>query len=272
MTIIPIINNKGGVGKTTTTVNIAAGLGRQGQRVLLVDLDSQASASLALGVSRDNLRPSVAEVLFDETSTGEAIRSTSERNVDLITGALRLADADTRLSRVQNRQARLLNVLESVTDRYDYVLVDCPPSTSLLTINALVAADAFLIPASPSYLSLEGVVSLGKVVSTVRRELGEAAPVLGVLLTMVREGDAQAQENIEAVREHYGGKVFNTEIHHDPPLEEAPEAGQSIFRFAPDTRGAREYSALVDEVIDRVDRYSEVYESVNERKRKRASA
>lgn len=266
---IPIINNKGGVGKTTTTVNLAAGLGRTGRRVLVVDLDSQGSASFALGVERDNLKPSAASVLFREKRAEEVVRPTATDNVDVITGSLRLADVDTKLSSVEGREKRLAGTLSGLEETYDSILIDCAPSTSLLTINALVAADAFIIPVAPSYLSLEGVVSLGEVVKNVRMSLGEAAPVLGVLLTMVRRDDKETSAIMNEVRSHYGGKVFDTEIQHDASIEEAPTRGKSVFDYAPDSQGAREYRSLVDEVVDRLDRYGSVYGTVNEKQAKR---
>jgi chromosome partitioning protein len=266
---IPIINNKGGVGKTTTTVNLAAGLGRAGRRVLVVDLDSQGSASFALGIDRDNLTPSTASVLFGEKAPSDVVRSTHTENVDVLTGSMRLADTDTKLSSSKGREKRLIEALSPVEERYDNILIDCAPSTSLLTINALVAADAFIIPVSPSYLSLEGVVSLGEVVNNVRQGMGEAAPVLGVLLTMVHRDDEQTRAIIDEVRKHYGGKVFDTEIRDDPAIEKAPTLGQSIFDYAPDSQGAQEHQALVDEVLERLDRYGSVYGTVKEKKSER---
>jgi chromosome partitioning protein len=265
---IPIINNKGGVGKTTTTVNLAAGLGREGRSVLVVDLDSQGSASLALGTDRDDLTPSTAAALFRERAPGEIIRATPTENVDVMPGSLELANTDTRLSGVDGREERLLEVLSAIEDRYDNILIDCAPSTSLLTVNALVAADAFIIPLSASYLSLEGVVSLGRVVKKVRMEVGEAAPVLGVLLTMVDRDDEETRAIIGEVRSHYGGKVFDTEIGHHPALEEAPTRGQSIFDYAPTSKGASAYQAVTDEVLDRLGRYGSIYEAVNEKSRR----
>jgi chromosome partitioning protein len=256
---IPVINNKGGVGKTTTTVNLAAGMGRMGRRVLVVDLDSQGSASFALGIERDQLEPSTAAVLFEEHSASEVVRSTATENVDVLPGSMRLADTDTRLSSVDGRENRLANVLAEIRPEYDTILIDCAPSTSLLTVNALVAADGFIIPVAPSYLSLEGVVSLGEVVKKVRLGLGQAAPVLGVLLTMVQNDDEQTRAIKTQVRDHYGGKVFDTEIRTDAALEKAPTVGKSVFDYAPDSQGAQQYKALVDEVIERVDRYGSVY-------------
>ena len=267
---IPIINNKGGVGKTTTTVNLAAGLGRREHRVLVVDLDSQGSASFALGVERDDLDPGTAAVLFGEQRPAEVIQSTRTENVDVLTGSLRLADTDTKLSKTAGREQRLAETLSGVRDRYDAILIDCAPSTSLLTINALVAADAFIIPVAPSYLSLEGVVSLGEVVKNVRRNLGEAAPVLGLLLTMIQRDDEQTRAIMEEVRNHYGGKVFDTEIRDDSAIEKAPTLGASIFEYAPESQGARQYDAFVDEVVDRMDRYGSVYGTINEKQAERA--
>jgi chromosome partitioning protein len=269
ITTIPIINNKGGVGKTTTTVNLAAGLGQTGRRVLVVDLDSQGSASFALGIERENLNPSTAAVLFGEQPASEVVRPTDTENVDVLPGSLRLADTDTKLSAAEGREKRLAQSLSGLVGTYDTILIDCAPSTSLLTINALVAADAFIIPVAPSYLSLEGVVSLGQVVKNVRMNLGEAAPVLGVLLTMVQRDDEQTRAIIEEVRNHYGGKVFDIEIQDDPAIEKAPTLGTSVFDYAPESQGARQYQALVDEVVDRLDRYGSVYGTVNEKQTER---
>lgn len=266
---IPIINNKGGVGKTTTTVNLAAGLGREGRRVLVVDLDSQGSASLALGIDREDLEPSTASVLFGEKAPSDVIQRTATRNVDVLSGSLRLADADTKLSSVDGRENRLTQSLSGIEEDYDTILIDCAPSTSLLTVNALVAADAFIIPVSPSYLSLEGVVSLGEVVKNVRMSLGEAAPVLGVLITMVQRDDEQTRAIIDEVRGHYGGKVFDIEIQQDAAIEEAPTHGQSVFDYAPGSQGADEYQMLVDEVLDRLDRYGSVYDTVRKKQARR---
>lgn len=259
---IPIINNKGGVGKTTTTVNVAAGLARRGRDVLLVDLDSQGSASVSLGVAHDDLSPSSAEVLFGECPVREAIRPTAVEEIDLLPGSLELANADVRLKQRDRGQFRLASVLAEVEEQYQTILIDCAPSTSILSVNALVAADAFIIPVTPSYLALEGVVSLGEVVRRVRRGIGEAAPILGIALTMVDRSEEPVEEAIEQLRNHYGGKVFDTEIRTDPSLETAPSHDRDIFRHAPDSRGAADYARLVDEIEERLHRYGSVYESL----------
>lgn len=256
---LPIINNKGGVGKTTTTVNVAAGLARRGRRVLVVDLDSQGSASLSLGVDHDDLSPSSAEVLFGKCPIQDAIRSTGVEKVDLITGSLELANADVRLKQREGGQYRLASVLEEVEDDYETILIDCAPSTSILSVCALVAADAFIIPVTPSYLSLEGVVSLGEVVRRVRRGIGEAAPILGLVLTKVDHSVDEVPDSIEKLRSHYGGKVFDTEIRRDPKIDEAHSRNLDIFRYAPDSNGAEDYEQVLDEIEKRLQRYGAVY-------------
>jgi len=256
---IPVINNKGGVGKTTTAVNLAAGLARRGRRTLLVDLDSQGSASVSLGVSQDDLEPCSASVLFGKVSIEEAIRSTDLKDVDLLTGSLELANADVRLKKRENGQYRLREVLSEVEADYQTIIVDCAPSTSILTVNALVAADAFIIPVCPSYLALEGIVSLGQTVRRVREGVGEAAPILGVLLTMVDRSQKEVPAAISEVREHYGGKVFDREIRRDPTLGEAPNRGQDIYNYAPNSEGAVDYEHVIDEVEERLQRYGSVF-------------
>ena len=256
---IPIINSKGGVGKTTTAVNVAAGLARKGRSVLLVDLDSQGSASISLGVNQRELAPSSADVLFGDASMAEAIRSTKRDDLDLLTGALDLANADVRLKQQEEGHRRLEEVLSPVAHRYDQIIVDCAPSTSILSVNALVAADAFLVPVTPSYLSLEGVVSLGETVRRVREGIGEAAPILVVLLTMVDRSQEGTLQAIDHLRGHYGGKVFDTEIEPDPALEEAPSRNQDIFQYAPQSTAAEQYGQLIEEVEDRLTRYGSIY-------------
>jgi chromosome partitioning protein len=255
MTVIPVLNNKGGVAKTTTAVNLAAGLARAGAQVLLVDFDSQASASLALGVNRSNLQPSVADVLYGEVPIRNAVRSTGRKDFHLLTSSLDLANADVRLAPMQNRHQRFKAVLDEVRDAYDFILVDCAPSTSLLSINAMVAADGFIVPVAPSYLSLEGVVSLGEIIQQAQASFGSIAPVLGILLTMVEGGDDEVQEIISQIRKHYGKRVFSTEIERNVELEDAPGAGETIFEHAPSSAGALDYAELTREVMQRVERY-----------------
>jgi chromosome partitioning protein len=259
---LSIINNKGGVGKTTTAIHLACGMARRDRRVLLVDLDSQGSASLSLGISRSDLEPSMASVLFEDLEAQEAIRTGVKPNLDVLTGSLELANTDTRLSEAQEREKRIHQALAAIRSIYDLIVVDCAPSTSLLTVNALVASDAFIIPTSPSYLSIEGIISLGRVVARIRQGIGQAAPTLGILLTMVDPDANVRREANKQLRAHYGGKVFDTEIRRHRSLEEAPARGKSVFEYAPDAPAAADYRSFVDEVAARLERYGSVYDSM----------
>jgi chromosome partitioning protein len=255
ITTLPILNNKGGIGKTTTAINLAAGLARAGQRVLLVDLDSQASASVGLGLERSALSPSSADALFGEASLETAIRPLQTEGFDLLPGSLDLADADVRLFEMDARQDRLAHLLADVKPLYDFILLDCPPSTSLLTINAMMAADSFIVPVSPAYLALEGIVSLGNVIEQVRDRLDRSASVLGLLLTMVDRDAPNTDAVIDKIRTHYGETVFSTEIREDTALSEASGVGTSIFEHAPSSPGAQDYAAFTEEVVERVMQY-----------------
>lgn len=256
ITTLPILNNKGGIGKTTTAINLAAGLARAQKRVLLVDLDSQASASVGLGLDRSGLSPSGAEVLFGEAPLADAIRTLEHEPFDLLPGSLDLADADVRLFEMDARQDRLANLLADAKPLYDFILLDCPPSTSLLTINAMMAADAFIVPVSPAYLALEGIVSLGNVIKQVRGQLDHSAAVLGLLLTMVDRDTPNTGAVIDQIRTHYGETVFSTEIRKDPALSNASGVGASIFEHAPTCPGAEDYAAFTEEVVERVAQHS----------------
>lgn len=262
--VIPVINNKGGVGKTTSTINLAAGLAREGRRTLLIDLDGQASASLALGIARNELRPSSADVLFGRVEIEAAIRPTSVEGLDLLTSSLDLADFDLRTARVPQREYLLRSMLEPVYDAYDHILLDCAPSTSLLSINALLAADALIIPLHPSYLGIEGMMSLGEAVRRIRTALGHVAPILGILLTMVNYAEEGTDTIVQEIRSYYGNRVFDTEIYPDVALVDAPGFGQTIYEFAPESQGAQQYAALTREVLERIDRLVHAGTAMNE--------
>jgi len=251
--ILAIVNNKGGVGKTTTAVNLAAGLARPNRRgrVLLVDLDSQGSASLALGMARAALVPSAAEVLLDGLPVRAAIRPTEIAGLDLLTGAMALANADVVLGEVAGREHRLREALAPVRDAYRFILLDCPPSLSLLPINALVASDAFLVPVTPQYLAVEGLVNLMDAVARLQAGMDTHAPLLGLLLTLVDYRARATRELVEMIRGQYGKLVLQTEIRVNVRLSEAPSFGQPIFAYAATSAGAEAYRRLVPEVLAR---------------------
>jgi len=248
--VISMINNKGGTGKTTTAVNLAAGLAGAGFRVLILDLDSQGSASLSLGISTDG--PSMADVLFDALPLAEAIRTTSVPRLDLVTGVMELANSDVILADATGRENRLRNMIATLDDRYDVVICDCPPSLSLLVVNALVASNHCLVCVSPDYLAFEGLVALTRVIERLRRGMGIDVHMLGILMTMVNPALNLTKTIAEKIRSRYGTLVFQSELRRDVKLAEAPFHGKSIFDHAPASAGAKAYGRLLAEVLNRI--------------------
>ncbi|WP_158240801.1 ParA family protein [Telmatospirillum siberiense] len=249
--MIAIINNKGGTGKTTTCVNLAVGLAGRGHRVLVVDLDSQASASLALGVQDDALSPSICRALFDGTPVKDVIRSGIQPGVDLITAEMNLSNADLLLAKAAGRERRLNDLLAPVRDAYDYILCDCASALSLVPINALVAADCCLACLTPEHLAHEGLRMLARAIARLRINMGIDVQWLGILFTMVNPRLRHSSSVMAKVREDFGRNVLTTEIRRDVKLAEAPFFGRSIFHHAPASKGAKWYGNLVDEVIER---------------------
>ncbi len=249
--ILALINSKGGVAKTTTAVNLGAALAEAGRRVLLCDLDSQASASFSLGVRRADLEPSLADALLDDVPLADLIRPTKVANLELVTGSAALANADLALADVTGREARLAQVLEPIKARYDFILLDCPPSLSLLPINALTAADGFLVPVTPHYLALEGLVNLFETVEKMRANGLGGGDLLGIVLTQVDYRSKMTGEIAEMIRAHYGAAVLSSEIRLNVKLTEAPSFGQSVLTYAPSSPGANAYRFLAGEVLGR---------------------
>jgi len=204
---IAIINNKGGTGKTTTCVNLAAALAGSGARVLLADLDSQASASLSLGIARKDLSPSTADLLFGALDAEKIVRRSSVAGLDLLTGEADLASADLILADVPGRELRLLQGLVSMSGLYDFILFDCPPSLSMLSINALVASDRYIVPMTAEYLALEGLIGLMNGVDRMRRGMGLKAELLGILFTLVNPCLNITKEIKGLIREYYNHLV-----------------------------------------------------------------
>jgi chromosome partitioning protein len=249
---IGIANQKGGVGKTTTTVSLAAGLAVLGIRVLVVDLDPQGNASTGLGVRVEEGQPSVYGVLVDGDDPAEAIRPTEVDGLSLLPSSLDLAGAEVELVPAFSREHRLKRALDRIDPSIDVVLIDCPPSLGLLTINALVAADQVLVPIQCEYYALEGLSQLLRTVDLVSENLNQRLELGGVVLTMFDGRTNLAQQVVDEVRGYFGSTTFDTVIPRTVRLSEAPSFGQPITTFDPASRGARAYQRLAAEVARRL--------------------
>lgn len=248
--IVTFVNQKGGVGKTTTAVSLAAALGRRGQRVVLVDLDPQANATSALGVDGSD-RAGIYDALLDEMAIESCVVTVPDEQVSLVPANRELSGAEVELVPVMARERRLSTALEPLRNRYDWILIDCPPSLGLLTINALTASDNVVIPVQCEYMALEGLSRLVETLDLVRRNLNPKLSVLGVALTMFDGRTRLAQQVVEEVRSHFP-ETFTTIIPRSVRLSEAPSHGQSIFRYEPVGRAANAYDALAAELLARV--------------------
>ncbi|MGE0601030.1 MAG: ParA family protein [Dehalococcoidia bacterium] len=248
-TIVSLVNQKGGVGKTTTAVSLAAALGRRGQRVLLVDLDPQANATSALGVSGKGV-PGTYDALLDEIPLEQCIVAVELEEVSIVPSSAELSGAEVELVPVMARERRLTNALATVRDNYDWILIDCPPSLGLLTINALNASDAVIIPVQCEYMALEGLSRLMETLELVKRNLNPRLRVLGVILTMFDARTRLSQQVVEEVRGHFP-ETFGTIIPRSVRLSEAPSHGKSIFLYDQGGRSATAYDAVASELLER---------------------
>jgi chromosome partitioning protein len=251
--IIALANQKGGVGKTTTTINLGAGLAELGEKVLIVDFDPQGGCALGLGIEPANLDLSVYNALLDRScDTTEVIVKTSIPNLDLLPSNIDLSAAELMLVSEVAREQALMRVLSPLRPKYDFILIDCPPSLGLLTINALTAADGVLIPLETEYYALRGMGLLMDSIERIKERLNPSLHVDGILATMYDSRTVHGNEVLARVKDAFSDRLFDTIVRKTIRFAEAPVAGESILTYAPDSSGAAAYRSLAKEVMDRV--------------------
>ncbi|MEK7589426.1 MAG: ParA family protein [Patescibacteria group bacterium] len=247
--IISICNAKGGVGKTTTATNLGAYLTALGKYVLLVDMDAQANATTGLGVHLEESNYNVYHALVDDQNPQGFIRKTSLFGFDILPAAQSLAGANVELVSMEDREFRLKRVLDSLRTNYDYILIDCPPSLGLLTVNALAASEKVLIPVQCEYFALEGLGQLLKTIELIRGGLNPDLQVLGVLLTMYDKRNQLSQQVLNEVMKNFPGRVFESVVPRMVSVAEAPSFGKTLLQFDPGSKAAQAYRQLAEEII-----------------------
>lgn len=249
--ILALANQKGGVGKTTTAINLGAYLANFGKKVLLVDMDPQANASSSLGVSEAN--PSIYETLINDLPMAEVVATTKFPQLDLVPSARALAGGEIEMVHLPKREYRLKQALAAVQDQYDYVFIDTPPSLGLMTINGLTAAQGVIIPVQCEYLSLEGLTHLVQTIALVRRRLNPSLRIFGLVMTMFDGRTNLSSQVVEEVKKHFGDRVFRTVLPRSVRLSEAPSFGEPILAYAPKSPGGLAYEHLARELLERAE-------------------
>lgn len=246
--IISITNQKGGVGKTTTSINLAAALVQRGLRILVIDMDPQGNATVGCGVDTDDVQETIYDLLLLETTAKKAIIK-SDSGVDVLTANGDLAGAQVELLNEIGREMRLQKALVEVKDDYDYIFIDCPPALNVLTVNALVASNSVLIPMQCEYFALEGLSALVSTIRKIRETFNPRLNIEGLLRTMFDGRNSLSNEVSKQLQTHFGDKVYKTVIPRNIRLAEAPSYGEPAMSYAPESKGAKAYGALADEIL-----------------------
>jgi chromosome partitioning protein len=255
--IISLVNQKGGVGKTTTSINLAASLGLLGKKVLLVDIDPQGNATTGVGIEKGTLTASINEALTNKKSTSDVIVKTKFKNLDVMPASINLAVLDMELNNLQKNDpnfvkgAQLKRVLEEVRDNYDYILIDCPPSLGILTTNALTASNSVMIPVQCEFFALEGIMQLLNTIQVARKKVNPELEIEGVVLTMLDSRTILGLDVVENIRSFFKEKVYDTIVPRLIVLAEAPSHGKPISYYNSNSRGSTAYINLAKEVIER---------------------
>jgi len=248
--VIAIANQKGGVGKTTTSVNLSACLADLGKKVLLVDLDPQGNSTSGFGFDKTKIKQSVYDVLVNDIPADSVILKTQIDNLMILPATIQLAGAEIELVSIMSRETKLKRVLDKIKYNYEYVIIDCPPSLGLLTINALTAANSVLVPIQCEFYALEGLSQLMNTVTLVQKNLNTALSLEGVVLTMFDARTNLSIQVVDEVKNHFRHKVYQTIIPRNVRLSEAPSYGQPVIRYDPKSKGTQVYFDLAREVID----------------------
>ena len=250
--IITFANQKGGIGKTTSAVNVAAALGKLGKKVLLVDLDPQGNTTSGVGVNKRTVRATAYDVLIARTAIGQATVTTPFDGLSVLPSNMNLAGAEFELVAADRREARLRDALEPVKGEYDYIVIDCPPSLGILTINALAASDGVIIPMQCEYFALEGLSQLTMTIRQVKKLYNPSLEVTGILITMFNGRLNLSLSVLEEIKKYYRDRIFATPVPRAVRLSEAPSYGKPIGYFDPHSKGAQAYDAIAKELIQRI--------------------